>query len=45
VLKALLDLKFSGHLEMEYEAQPEAPLPGMKESIAYVQKVVDELGG
>ncbi|MSU66872.1 MAG: sugar phosphate isomerase/epimerase [Opitutus sp.] len=43
VLQALLDIKFSDHLEMEYEATPDDPLPGMKESVAYVQKVVGEM--
>ena len=44
VLKALLDAKFTGHLGMEYEATPDNPLPGMKESVAYVRKVLDQIG-
>ncbi|MSU50236.1 MAG: sugar phosphate isomerase/epimerase [Opitutus sp.] len=39
VLQTLLDVKFSGHLEMEYEDTPDDPLPGMKESVAYLRKV------
>jgi sugar phosphate isomerase/epimerase len=38
VLKALLDVKFAGHLALEYEPSPENPLPGMKESLAYLRK-------
>lgn len=38
VLKALREVKFSGHLGLEHEPTPDAPLPGMKESLAYVRK-------
>lgn len=38
VLKALLEVKFAGHLALEYEPSPENPLPGMKESLAYLRK-------
>jgi inosose dehydratase len=40
VLKALLDVKFSGHLALEYEPSPDNPLPGMKESLAYLVKAL-----
>ncbi|OAI49432.1 hypothetical protein AYO44_18500, partial [Planctomycetaceae bacterium SCGC AG-212-F19] len=40
VLKALLEVKFAGHLALEYEPSPDNPLPGMKESLAYLRKVL-----
>lgn len=40
VLRALLEIKFTGHLQIEYEATPENPLPGMKESVAYLKRVL-----
>jgi sugar phosphate isomerase/epimerase len=40
VLKALLEVKFAGHLGLEYEPTPEAPLPGMKESLAHIRKAL-----
>jgi sugar phosphate isomerase/epimerase len=40
VLAALQEIGFSGHLEMEYELEPENPLPGMKRSVAYVREVL-----
>jgi sugar phosphate isomerase/epimerase len=38
VLKTLLEVQFAGHLALEYEPSPENPLPGMKESLAYLRK-------
>jgi len=43
VLQALLDVKFAGHLEIEYEDTPENPLPGMKESMIFLRKVFAQL--
>jgi len=43
VLKALLQVKFSGHLALEYEPSPDNPLPGMKESLAYLRKALAAL--
>jgi len=43
VLRALLEVKFAGHLQIEYEATPDDPLPGMKESVAYLRKVMAAL--
>lgn len=44
VLKALLEAKFAGHLALEYEPTPDNPLPGMKESLAYLRKVLAGMG-
>lgn len=43
VLRELLAVRFSGHLQIEYEATPDNPLPGMKDSVAYLKKVFAEL--
>lgn len=40
VLKALLEIKFSGHLALEFEAGANDPLPGIKESFAYLRQVL-----
>jgi inosose dehydratase len=40
VLKALLEMKFSGHLALEYEINEAAPLPGIIESFAYIRGVL-----
>lgn len=37
VLKALRRINFNGHLALEYEINPENPLPGMAESFAYIR--------
>jgi len=37
VLKALLDVGFSGHLGLEYERDADDPAPGMKKSLAYIR--------
>jgi sugar phosphate isomerase/epimerase len=43
VLKSLLRAKFAGHLGLEYELTPDNPLPGMKESLSYIRKVLATL--
>jgi inosose dehydratase len=40
VLKALLEVKFSGHLALEYEDKGDAPLAGMTESFGYIRGVL-----
>ncbi len=44
VLKALLEVKFAGHLALEYEPSADAPMPGMKESLAYLRKSLATMG-
>jgi inosose dehydratase len=45
VLKTLIELKFSGHLALEYEIHADAPLPGMIESFAYIRGVLAVIAG
>jgi inosose dehydratase len=40
VLKALIAVKFAGHLGLEYEAHETDPLPGANESVAYMRGVL-----
>jgi len=40
VLKALVDIKYGGHVALEYEAKADAPLPGMTESFGYIRGVL-----
>lgn len=40
VLKTLVSLKFPYHVALEYEANADNPLPGVKESFAYIRKVL-----
>ncbi len=44
VLKFLADMKFQGHVALEYEINASAPMPGMIESFAYMRGVLDALG-
>jgi inosose dehydratase len=40
VAKALLDIKFTHHVALEYEADAKNPLPGMSESFAYLRGIL-----
>lgn len=44
VLRALLEIGFSGHVAFEYEEEADDPLPGLAESVGYVRGVLDALG-
>ncbi len=43
ILKQLKKMKYDGYVNLEYEIHPDAPLPGMKESFAYLRGVLDGL--
>ena len=40
VLKALIRVKYSHHVALEYEANADDPMPGVKGSIAYIRRVL-----
>jgi sugar phosphate isomerase/epimerase len=42
-LKALIEVGFTGHVALEYEKNPSAPMPGMHESVGYMKGVLDGL--
>ena len=44
VLRALINVNFSYHLALEYEAHADAPMPGLTESVAYIRGVLAALG-
>jgi sugar phosphate isomerase/epimerase len=44
VLKALVEIEFSHHVALEYETQPDDPLPGMAESFGYLRGVLAAMG-
>ena len=44
VLKALKEVKFTGHIAIEYEANPNDPSPDMKKCVAYVKQAAGKLG-
>lgn len=44
VLKALREVKFQGHLSIEYEAHASDPSPDMKECVAVFREAVKKLG-
>jgi sugar phosphate isomerase/epimerase len=43
VFKALAEVKYSGAVSIEYEANKENPSPDMKKCVAYVRKTVEKL--
>lgn len=43
VLRFLQKIRFPGNIALEYEADPENPLPGMRASLAYMHGVVNGL--
>jgi sugar phosphate isomerase/epimerase len=44
VLKALKELKFTGYINIEYEANPNDPSPDMKKCVAFVKETATKLG-
>lgn len=43
VLRALIDIRYQNYLAFEYESEADDPLPGVAESIGYVNGVMDAL--
>lgn len=43
LLRALVQLQYTGFVAFEYEDQPDDPLPGLAESVGYVNGVLDTL--
>lgn len=40
VMKALLDIGYRGEVQLEYEAEPDDPIPGMMESFGFMRGVL-----
>jgi len=43
VLKSLVEMKFHYHLAIEYEADGDAPMPGIHDSVAYLRGALDAI--
>jgi inosose dehydratase len=44
LLRALAKRRFAGHLALEYEIKPDNPVPGIRESLAYLRGAATALG-
>ena len=44
IFQALLDLKYQGHVDLEYEIHGDDPMPGVIESFAYMRGVLAGMG-
>jgi sugar phosphate isomerase/epimerase len=44
VLKALIRMKYLNHVALEYEANADYPMPGVKASILYIRRVLGDIG-
>jgi sugar phosphate isomerase/epimerase len=44
VLKALKDVKFTGHIAIEYEAHADNPSPDMKKCVAVLKELTAKIG-
>ena len=45
IFRELIRMGYAGHVNLEYEIEPDNPLPGMKQSFAYMRGVLDGLAG
>jgi sugar phosphate isomerase/epimerase len=45
IFAQLIKMNYQGCVNLEYEVQPDNPLPGMKKSFAYMREVLSSLGG
>lgn len=41
--KALKEIQFKGYIALEYELEPDNPIPGIRKSLEFIQKVCAEL--
>lgn len=44
IFEALVEMKYDGFVDLEYEIKPEDPVPGVQKSFAYMRKVLGEMG-
>jgi sugar phosphate isomerase/epimerase len=44
VFKALVEIKYKGFVDLEYEIKENDPMPGVTSSFAYMRKVIAEMG-
>lgn len=44
IFKTLIDMRYAGDVDLEYEIHPEDPMPGVMESFAYMRGVLAGMG-
>ena len=44
IFEALVEIKYDGYVDLEYEIHPEDPVPGVRKSFAYMRQVLGEMG-
>jgi sugar phosphate isomerase/epimerase len=44
IFKALIDMRYAGDVDLEYEIHPDNPMPGVVESFAYMRGVLAGMG-
>jgi sugar phosphate isomerase/epimerase len=44
IFKALIDMKYAGDVDLEYEIFPDDPMPGVMQSFAYMRGVLAGMG-
>ncbi len=44
IFEQLIKVKYKGSVNLEYEVEPENPLPGMQKSFTYMRRVLADLG-
>jgi sugar phosphate isomerase/epimerase len=44
IFQALVEMKYAGYVDLEYEATPDDPMPGVVKSFAFMRGVVAGLG-
>ena len=44
IFEALIDIKYDGYVDLEYEIHPEDPVPGVRKSFAAMRNVLSEMG-
>jgi sugar phosphate isomerase/epimerase len=43
IFEQLTKMRYSGYVNLEYEIDPDDPLPGMKKSFAYMRRALAQL--
>ena len=44
IFQALLDIKYPGYVDLEYEIHPDDPMPGVTKSFAYMRDMLAKMG-
>ena len=44
IFEALVDIKYGGYVDLEYEIKPEDPVPGVRKSFAFMRQQLADMG-